>query len=142
MVVTNLKINFLFPYTVNCLVLTAKRPLVCQYYCKILLPLMNIAQPFSLDVSALLCNILFCFWVRTRKHVEWYWCCLCGHCFSTVFNKRKESILDQRVVRRSQYTHENLMTDLMLEWAESLQTFFLSSSTIHSLMGHSRDLLL
>jgi hypothetical protein len=24
-----------------------------------------------------------------KKRVEWYWCCLCGHCFSPVFNGRK-----------------------------------------------------
>lgn len=119
MIVTILKINFLSPYTANCLVFTVKRLLGCQYYCKILLPLINIAQCFSLDNLVLLCNILFCSWVKTRKYVEWYWCCLCGHCFSTAFNKRKESILDQRVARRPQHTHENLMTDLTLQWAEN-----------------------
>jgi len=140
-VVNILKINFLTPYTANCSVFRVKRPLGCQYYCKILLPLINIAQRFSLDDSVLLCNILFCSWVRTRKYVEWYWCCLCGHCFSTVFNKRKESILDQRVVRRPQYTYERLMTDLILQWAKKLQ-FFLSDSTLHYLTGHSRELSL
>jgi hypothetical protein len=121
------------------LVFTAKRLLGCQYYCKILLPLINIGQRFSLDDSVLLCNILFCSWVRTRKYVEWYWCCLCGHCFGTVFNKRKEMILDWRVLRRPQYTHENLMTDLMLEWAERLQIFFVQFNLLY-LVGHSRVL--
>jgi hypothetical protein len=51
--VTILKINFLFPYTTNYLVYTLKRPLGCQHYCKIFLPLINIAQHFSLDNSEL-----------------------------------------------------------------------------------------
>jgi len=36
------------------------------------------------------------------------------HCFSLVFNTRKESPLDQRVVQRPRYTQENLVTDLTL----------------------------
>ena len=70
MVVTILKINFLSPYTVNCLVFTVKRLLGCQYYCRMLLPLINIAQRFSLEDLVLLCNILFCSWVKARKYVE------------------------------------------------------------------------
>ena len=125
MVVNILKINFLTPYTANCSVFRVKRPLGCQYYCKILLPLINIAQRFSLDDSVLLCNILFCSWVRTRKYVEWYWCCLCGHCFSTVFNKRKESLLDLRVVQRKTTTHTSESHGrLDAEWADRLQNSF------------------
>lgn len=70
MVVTILKINFLSPYTANCLVFTVKLFLGCQYYCKISLPLINMAQRFSLDDLVLLCYILFCSWVKTRKYVE------------------------------------------------------------------------
>ena len=80
-----LKINFLAPYTANCLIFAVKRPLGCQYYCKILLPLINIAQRFFLDDSVLLFNIILCSWARTRKYLEWYWCWFCGHCFGTLF---------------------------------------------------------
>jgi len=48
------------------------------------------ATCFSLDNSILLCNILFCSWVRARKQVEWNWCGLCDHYFSPTSNTRKE----------------------------------------------------
>jgi len=51
-----------------------------------------------LDDWVLLSSILFCSWLRTSKAAEWYWRCLCGHCFSRVLQKGRESWLDQRAV--------------------------------------------
>jgi hypothetical protein len=51
---------------------------VLNWYCKIC---------FSVDGSVVLCYILLWSWVRTRKHVEWYWCCFCGHLPRLCLNK-------------------------------------------------------
>jgi len=80
-----------------------------QFYC---LELM-VHNMFLLDDSIILCNILFCSRVRTRKHVQWYWCGLCDHCFSHVFSKRKASPLDQRVVQTKTTIHTRKSHDIL-----------------------------
>jgi hypothetical protein len=62
-----------------------ERPVVGQ----VLLPRINAVLCFSLDGSALLWDISFRSWFRRSKHIERYWCCMCGHCFSRVFRKEK-----------------------------------------------------
>ena len=78
----DLDICFIYPYTKKFKDRgEIKRPLDGQYYCLELI----FRKSYFLDGS-LLWNILFCSWVRTIKHVEWYWCGLCDHWFDPVFN--------------------------------------------------------
>jgi len=88
----------------------------------LILILQNMSPPPD---SILLCNILFCFLVRTRQHVEWYWCCLCGQWCSPVFNKRKESPLDQRVVQTKTTIHTRKSHErCSVKWAKRLHKNF------------------
>ena len=49
--------------------------------------------------------------------------------------------IKQRYKRRPQFTHENLMTDLMFSKPNYYKIiFFLCDSTVRHLMGHSRPL--
>jgi hypothetical protein len=83
--------------------------------------LILILRDMFLPYSILLRNILFCFLVRTRQHVEWYWCCLCGNWCSPVFNDRKELPLDQRVVQRKTTIHTRKSHERWnVEWAKRL----------------------
>ena len=101
----------------------------------LILTLSNIFLPDTI----LLCNILFCFLVRTRQHVVWYWCCLCGHWYSLVFNKRKESPLDQRVVQTKTTIHTRKSHERCnVEWAKRLHKNCLCDSTVQNLMGYWR----
>jgi len=50
---------------------------------------------------------------RSVKHVGWNWCCLCGHCLTIAFKKRK-GIAAGRKVQAKSTVHENLMRDLWL----------------------------
>ena len=111
-----------------------KRSLDGQYFCLELI----LRKSFSLD-GLLLWNILFCSWIRTRKHVEWYWCGLCDHCFGPVFSTRKRIAAGSK----SGTTNEDHNTQerthvLSAEWDKRLQNSFLWDSMVHHLMGHSR----
>ena len=91
---------------------------------------------FSLHDSMLFGKILFCSWVRTRKHVEWHWCYLCGH-FSPVFRKGKESPLDQRMVQMKTTIHVRKSHERLTgEWAKRLSSF--CGGRVYHLVSYSR----
>jgi len=81
---------------------------------------------FSVHDSILLGKILFCSWFRMSKQAEWYCSCLCGHCFSPVVYKRKESPLDTRAVQPNTtiHTHDNLMEECWNEPQTTREFFF------------------
>jgi hypothetical protein len=69
-------------------------------------------------------------------HVVWHWCCLCGICFSCVFEKEKENLpLHHRRVRRDHNTQKSY--DLLKAKGTKQRRFF-CSWLIHHLMWYSR----
>lgn len=60
---------------------------------------------------------------RSVKHVGWKWCCLCGHCLTPAFKKRK-GIAAGRKVQTKNTAHVNLMWDLWLSEPNDYGVFF------------------
>jgi hypothetical protein len=92
-----------------------KRPLDGHYYCSIC---------FSLDDAILLCNISFCSWARTSKHVEWYRCRLCSHGIALCIKRKR--IAPAWKAGTNEYTrHTRKSRDsLNVEWARLLTDTF------------------
>jgi hypothetical protein len=86
--------------------------------------------------SLLVLNIIvqlfhFAYGLGWVKHVEWYWFCLCGHCFNRVFRKEKESQVGQQMVQMKTTTHTwKSYNRLKVEWTRQLQICLWLDGTI------------
>ena len=96
-------------------------PTQCSYLLHTILKRLEDGQ---CNCTTVLCSILFCSWVRTRKRVKWYLCCLCGHWFSPLFNERKR--IASEWLKNGTDGVWNTHTKILLhaDCAERLQIFF------------------
>jgi hypothetical protein len=88
---------------------------------------------FSLDDSVLLCIVLFCSWVRTRKHVEWYPYGRCGHCFSSARNNQQNRHwIKQWYKRKPQHTHTHTHTTHTHTYTHNTHTYTHTRARAHA----------
>ena len=99
---------------------SVQRALDGSYYCRgLILCGMFLSRRLSIIVQYFIWFVGYAQW-----NVQWYLCCLCGHCFIHVLKNGHESSLEQRGVQtKPRIQTENLMKGLMV--TESLTTLFI-----------------